>query len=969
VARGGLAASISLAAAAVRADSVAVSPHAEVGRPFVRQFAPGANRIGFLVQTIQQDPLGFVHISERLAHRVFDGFEWARLDHPPESAGARSAVRTADGTIYWGGAGLVARLEGAGRSSTIVSLADRLPPSRLGCDDLHAALAVGNDVWFADEEKILRWSGGKFDLIPFPSPPRSRGPRLHHVGGSVYATVPGQPLRRVAVDGIHAVSDDPVFSGGEIVLLEAEGDAAMLVLSARQGFYRFAGGRCTPVAIEANRWLAGRTIWRARRLHDGSLAVIFGAASGDGGMRFDPAGRYVGPLDQSTGLYLRELRDLFEDGEGGLWLGSEVGLFRLEWPSPVSLFDLANGFGVAPVSGLVRHAGELYVADAEGVFRLQRATADGRSARFEREMRQSVFSLLSHAGGLLALGPEGLWTRTPSGWVRAVELPPAVDGLLLAAPGSDRAWVATSAGLRSVRPMANGWVEDAPRMDFERPARRLRRLEDGSLLVEPESGPAYRLDLSGAGGVVTRTPLSAGAESWLGEEAQAVSSAAAGARWVATADRVVELAADGRELRRLPNLVVRGAGRVSFVQEERSPAGDVLWLGAERGLMRVDLAAGFRARPPFPVALTAAGVREGEMLPVEHDSLRFDFVALRHQFADAVSYQTRLVGHEDVWSAWTTDQSRQFLRLAPGSYRFEVRARDADGVTARPAVLAFSVAVPWWRSIWALVGYVVVAGGGVVGVVHLRTRALRRHNAFLSALVAERTRELAVQNEELVRLHRIERDGRIAARLAEEKARLEVLRYQLNPHFLFNTMAAISAALPAEARNARAMVERLADFCRLTLHRDDDHEWTTLGRELELLRAYLDIERGRWGDLLGVEVDCDPALAGTALPHFLLLPLVENALKYGRATSPDRVGIRLAVARDPADGALVITVANTGTWVESAVPRGIATLGIGLENIRSRLEHHYPRAHTFAIDARDGWVVVRLRLHAPAPAV
>jgi LytS/YehU family sensor histidine kinase len=233
--------------------------------------------------------------------------------------------------------------------------------------------------------------------------------------------------------------------------------------------------------------------------------------------------------------------------------------------------------------------------------------------------------------------------------------------------------------------------------------------------------------------------------------------------------------------------------------------------------------------------------------------------------------------------------------------------------------------------------------------------------------VAERTAELERKNTELVRLNGLELDEKISARLAEEKARLEVLRYQLNPHFLFNTLASISAALPGSGSPARRMVERLAEFCRLTLHRADERDWTTLGGEIQLLRSYLEIEQSRWGDLLDVELAHDPALDGENLPHFLLLPLVENALKYGRATSVDRVGLRL-VTRRGADGALIVKVANTGEWVEPTGKKIVSSLGIGLDNLRERLVRHYPRRHRLEIAATDGWVTVTLHIIPPAAA-
>jgi LytS/YehU family sensor histidine kinase len=92
----------------------------------------------------------------------------------------------------------------------------------------------------------------------------------------------------------------------------------------------------------------------------------------------------------------------------------------------------------------------------------------------------------------------------------------------------------------------------------------------------------------------------------------------------------------------------------------------------------------------------------------------------------------------------------------------------------------------------------------------------------------------------------------------------------------------------------------------------------------------------------------------------MLLPLVENALKYGAATSPDRVQLRLLARRGPNE--FIIEIANTGRWVEHPSDHVVASLGIGHVNIRERLERHYPGRHSFRHEASDGWVIVRLVL-------
>lgn len=260
---------------------------------------------------------------------------------------------------------------------------------------------------------------------------------------------------------------------------------------------------------------------------------------------------------------------------------------------------------------------------------------------------------------------------------------------------------------------------------------------------------------------------------------------------------------------------------------------------------------------------------------------------------------------------------------------------------------------------------------------------LKARNYLQLATIARQAEELVAQggalrsqNAELARLHQLDLDAQAALRLAEEKARLELLRYQLNPHFLFNTLTSICAQLPPDSTEARATIERLTEFCRLTLSGPKDQQPTILRDELAILRAYLDIEQTRWRDLLTVEIDIPEELGSMRLPPLLLLPLVENALKYGRGTSSGPVTIRIAAkvetpgpaAASVAPETLMLEVANTGRWVPPESRRSVPSLGIGLENLRQRLGRYYPGHHELTTTECDGWVRVRLRLDQVATA-
>ena len=129
-----------------------------------------------------------------------------------------------------------------------------------------------------------------------------------------------------------------------------------------------------------------------------------------------------------------------------------------------------------------------------------------------------------------------------------------------------------------------------------------------------------------------------------------------------------------------------------------------------------------------------------------------------------------------------------------------------------------------------------------------------------------------------------------------------------------------------------------------------------------MLRAYLDTEKSRWRDLLEVAIAADPAALAIPLPPFLLLPLVENAIKYGGQTSPDKLCLRLEF-RTESNGSLRIRIANTGRWIPPETTGNTADSGhIGLDNLRQRLRRHYPDAHTFTTAEEDGWVVAQLTL-------
>ncbi|MEO7144289.1 MAG: histidine kinase [Bryobacteraceae bacterium] len=193
------------------------------------------------------------------------------------------------------------------------------------------------------------------------------------------------------------------------------------------------------------------------------------------------------------------------------------------------------------------------------------------------------------------------------------------------------------------------------------------------------------------------------------------------------------------------------------------------------------------------------------------------------------------------------------------------------------------------------------------------------------------------------------------AELLARDAELRALKAQINPHFLFNSLNSISALTAIDPERAREMCIRLSDFLRSTL-RLGDKATVTLGEELALLKAYLDIEQIRFGARLRVHEQVEPDCLDAQLPPLLLQPLVENAIKHGIATLVDGGAIEIDARQS--EGLLRVVIENDFD-PDSPARR---SSGVGLPNVRSRLRARYGPDALVEVKVRNNRFRVELLL-------
>lgn len=1003
-------------------------PDRDLGLPFFDVFDPRDYRGHTQVWSTVEDAAGLTYFGNYGGVLVHDGTRWERIDVPGTSFVRALALDATDtlwiGAVNELG---YARTDPAGRRA-FVSLKEKLPPDARACGELWRVVLTPHGPLFQSNTWLLRWDGTAFATLALAQPGSwqavaagdtvwitqgQRGWFNLQDDGTTLALAPRE--RPAALAGATLTFALPTASPG-----------VFLFGTPRAGLLRWDGRDFTAFPTTADEWLKSQRLYRGTRLADGRLLLTTlqaGAflldAQGSLLARLDEsaglpdntvlsafAGRHAQVwLGMERGVVRVDARPWLT------WFGQARGVPHANLGAPLpyrdehyvasntGLYRLAPADATAParlvaVPGFRDYLSGITIADdtligygEQGLFEWrggerQPLPGDGANAygfgasrtqphRWFALVDGGVFTYRREAGAWRAEGripqldhvrsaleeDDGTWWfGTPSDGLLRVTFPHASA----AGPGEP---LVTRFGTAAGLPASHGWLRA-----IAAGGRPLILCERGFFRFDRQTqrfSPTAEYGKSFADGTRTARTLTADSR---------------GGLWIATRDAgeaelvtPIELGladAAGWHPLRVPQLP-----RLDDVTELRvDPERDQLWISGHGGLVRIDLA-GWRAaaaEPPPSVVVrrveTPAGdrlpVTGGWQLPYRQRSVRVFLAAPALAGDPGILFESTLLGATTPIIVADPAPQRSFPALAAGAYTLRLRTRGGDGRWGAPLELAFTVLPPWWFSGWAWTAYTLLGAAAIAGLVRSQTRLHRRRAERLEAVVAARTEELRRSHVELVRLHQLELDEKAAVKLSEEKARLELLRYQLNPHFLLNAFTTLRSLVFNRPDAAGDMVARLADFCRLALTRSDE-TGGTVADEVKLIETYLATEQARWRDELVSNITCDPAVAEVRLPPFLLQPLVENAVKYGGRTSPGTLELRVTIASDGAQG-LRIEVANTGAWVAADGPPRPDSTGIGLDNLRQRLRRYYPDAHQLDLQVENGWVRVVLTLHCPA---
>jgi len=204
-----------------------------------------------------------------------------------------------------------------------------------------------------------------------------------------------------------------------------------------------------------------------------------------------------------------------------------------------------------------------------------------------------------------------------------------------------------------------------------------------------------------------------------------------------------------------------------------------------------------------------------------------------------------------------------------------------------------------------------------------------------------------------------EKEKAMEAQRMAHQAQMKMLRYQLNPHFLFNSLNSIQVLVDENKDNAKAMIGELSEFLRYSLlHKEAT--FVKLSDELEAIQHYFSIEKKRFEEKLEINFIIDEQIKQVQILTFLLHPLIENAVKYGMRSSP--MPLRISLKASKTDYGLLIAICNTGKWVEHHMGEKHQGTGTGLCNVQERLENAYGEDYHFEINKMADKTCIRIEI-------
>jgi DNA-binding response OmpR family regulator/signal transduction histidine kinase len=757
---------------------------------------------------IARDKRGIVYSANQGAVLEFDGVSWREITIPNKTA--RSLATDEKGTVYVGGINEIGFLTpGPGGSLEYQSLVKHLEKKHRRFGYVWRILSTKEGIFFWTSKFLLRWNLIKmqvwetdtfFDTAYVCSGKlyvRQRGKGLFEIKGEIK----GNNLE--PLPGTSRFVDEKIYT-------IAPYDSRRLLIGTNQGgLFIYDGKKTVPFPTEADDYLKKNGLYHGIRLSPSRKE--FALATRRGGLVIiDSQGSVKALYNKSSGLLNDNVKFVYQDSGGTLWLALENGMAKIEYLSPFSIYDRRSGLP-GQVRSVTRHGSHnlLYAGTGEGLY------VSRSGSRFLPDNRLSTpcWSLLSTGVSLLAATENGVYRLTGTGKNEIIKKKSFV--LSRSRKDKNRIWAGTLQGLVSLYLTGRQWREEYSFKETKAEIRSIVEDKQGNLWLGTRLKgvfklvPAYgRLNADpvvkqydtthglppgevhifwAAGRVIVGTgkgifrfdekKQSFMPDTALGGEFAGGENGKSVFRLTQDSNKNIWFHSNGRNFKAAPRLkgtcIIERKKflRIRLARVETiypDPDGRYTWFAGTDGLIRYDSHVEKDCDTAFQTFIRKVWI-DGQLvfngykspgavvpvIPFRKRNLRFGFAAPFFEAGSETLYQCFLEGYSRHWTAWSKETRKDYTNIEPGLNIFRVRAKNIYGNVSHEAAFQFRVLYPWYRSWWAYLAYILLFLLLLYASGKWRSLKHEKEKQQLEGIIELRTKEINRKNEQLLEMANI----------------------------------------------------------------------------------------------------------------------------------------------------------------------------------------------------------------------
>ena len=762
---------------------------------------------------IIQDKHGIIYVGNQLGLLEFDGVSWRKIGIKNHLVKSMAIDDT--GTIYVGGIDEFGFLTPDSKGSLqYVSLLDHVDINKRHFSYVWETHWTKHGIYFKTSKFLFRWDPNTKKIHVWESSTK------FHVSficnGTLFIRQDNVGLMKMdtGTDSLKVVPGGETFAGKEIYMMVPYDDKKLLIGTRANGFYIYDGTEAVPFTTAADNYLIEKQLYHGIRLSSGDFAV---ATLRGGLVIIDSQGRLKEIFNKFSSLQDDNVKNVFEDFQDNLWLAMDKGISKIEYVSPLSIYDDRSNLQGSVLS-VTRHNKDLYAGTSRGLFFL----ASPHEFHPTAGISSYCWFLLSIEDSLLAATTDGVFQVDSKNNIKHRVINNRSYFLLHSKKDPNRVWVGTREGLISLylkRENKNGkWKKEHQFENITEQIRTITEDKRGNLWLGTRARGVLKVDFPGQDKMIHPVVSRYHTSNGLPPEGTGVFTAVDhvmfatdkgifrfdeinkrfmpdltlgevftdGSRGVF---RIVEdknkniwLHSDSRNFQVIPQqakdsriftIYEKPFLRIPDIQVNciyPDPDGFVTWFASDEGLIRYDSSVKKNYDHDFPTLirkvlankkLIFAGYQSKNKIDKDPQNpfpifdyqvraISFEFAAPFFEAETRTQYQCFLEGYDGHWSALNSETRMDYINLEPGLYAFRVRGQNVFESLSSEAVFQFKILLPWYRTWWAYLAYVLVLFLLTYLIVKWqRSFKLELEKQKLEQSVKERTKEIKEKNQQL----------------------------------------------------------------------------------------------------------------------------------------------------------------------------------------------------------------------------